>query len=215
MRAFEDFNSYSSLDDMYTRTGALVWSPTSPPGAGLFHDYPRFAGSGQYLGVIGPGLLGFGVVTGIVGTFDIARGRVIVGFAFMQSSHAEQGELSGMYGDFIVEFMDSTSGTRSYYQCGVGISTYGGAIGIFDYNGYPIFETPSGVVALNAWNYMEIDATVGHSGIIHVRLNGQDVVTCPGDFGSYLSGASSSTNAVRMRSENGWWWTNIDDFYYA
>lgn len=217
MRAFDDFNHYTSLDDMFARTGALTWTPVvaTDTACKLFTDYPRFTGSGQYLGIIGPGLFGFGLIRGVTAGFNVTLSRVIVGMAFMHSSHAEQGELSGMYGDFEIAFMDNSDGTHNFYQGAVGISTYSGTVGVFDYNGYPIFETPSGVAAMNAWNYVEVDATIGHAGIIHVRLNGEDILTVPGDFGSHVTGATSTSNSVRLRTENGWWWTLIDDFYYA
>jgi hypothetical protein len=223
--ATDNFNSYSTIDDMYARTGVLKWSQAEYWPAVLYHDFPRFIGCP-------PNNLGIYWEGGVYATFDpVGFSSVTVGMAVNGISHAEFGELTGQYNDYEIDFMDGHSPSGSIYQCGVGVSFNSGQITVFDSGGYPWFSTQSGIVPMNTWSFLEVSALIGHIGVgrIAVRLDGKDILSVTGgDFMGYDTTfydyglnewvrvvATPLSNQVRLRSGNNWWGWRVDDFYCA
>jgi hypothetical protein len=222
--ATDNFNSYTSAADMYSRPGYPDWSRAEDFDPLFYDDYIRFTGSGQHLGIY--------YQTGIYAKFDPTGFlSATVGMAVNGISHAEFGELYGQYSAFEIDFMDGHSPSGSIMHCGVGVGFNSGQITVFDSQGYPWYSTQSGIVPMNAWSFLEASALIGHAGVgeVAVRLDGKTIFTVSGGdfmgydttFYDYTLGeyvhvtATQLTNQVRLKSGNNWWGWRVDDFYCA
>ena len=219
LRAFEGFDNYSGGQDMYSRTGNLTWAKSASTDPIIDDVSPRFVGSGQYLRVA--------TNSTVWGNFNVNLPRVVMGAAFY-ANYGTSGSETGWFGFGIY---DNSHAPYQFWQCGVGVSWNNGAIVIFDYQGYPLAETPAGTFPLNTWAFLECDVTIGHAGTGHigVALNGVPILSASGDFQShntvnFSSGGGTAevlnsqptTNQIELNNSANvggleFW---VDDFYY-
>ncbi len=197
---FDGFDGYSGIASLFSRAGALQWTEIGGFDAPIIDFVPGRSGFGQALAVQGGGLGASDGNQTIGCSFDVDLSTGFIGIAVLSAADAQLPS----YDLMLVDYANNVTQVTVRFGLLPGVVTV--YAGDRDTTAEPTILGRSGTNAFSPyiWNYVELGATIGATGSVEVRINGNSVVSISGATvypAPLPAGATASSvfNGLRVR----------------